>query len=370
MLFFFLIISAGFAWAQQDPDELWADVNEGWGAPYSELAAHLPENKNFVIWSIIAPKDPLDLRKADNFRQNVSANGGKTEMSISHNLVAWRCELPDGSHYMGATGDSGETIGQTALMVKAGWGLTAFLATFTDGWLSTGFQTGGIFEERSQEEDIYSVAVEVSSQDCSKMIHFLHQFIYHPNHPYRNFGLRVSPEKFEGAGCVSFAAALMKKAGVLADLFKVSERSLWANVYHFGGNDLPLPENTKVPFIPWRAQKNKKVSIQEFFGSNWNAGLKGVKLNLIDPELLVWGIKNLSPELAAFPRKVRHTEEVTNVDHGPKQVTKMVPINDQYDKQAAKASQAARSWKSKMLNQGYHLKKLTLMGQPFLLFKR
>ena len=350
------------------PNELWDSVNDGWGGVYGNLDAQLNPNKNYIIWSIIAPKVPLDLRTPDFFKQVISTASTKEALSISHNLVAWRCDTPQG-FFRGATGHSGETEGQSTQMVKAGWGLTTFLSTFTDGWLSGGSHTGFIFSERARKEEIYSVVVEVSANECTNMLQFLKKFITHPNRPYENFGLTLNPEKFEGAGCISFAESLLKRAGILTDLFNVSERSLWASHYRFGGNDLQTPINTSVPRISWREGEQKKVSINEFFTANWNAGTKGVNLKLLDPELLVWGVKNLSPNLSQKPRVV-FTETQRSCGSGQVCGGRHVKINDKFDKKAQAASQQARAWKRSMESRGYRMSELTVEDEPFLIFER
>lgn len=362
------------SWAEKNdsPDAVWSRIHDGWSGPYSELMSYLDSKKNYIVWSIIAPKDPLDLRKPDFFKKYIARKSVKSSFSISHNLIAWNCRLPNGKKIFGATGHSGESSRQSVELVKAGYGLTAFLAKFTDGWLSGGFQTGSIFSERAEKEQVYSLVVEVSAQDCANMVGFLKKFVYHPKRPYRNFGLTLNPEKFEGAGCITFAEALLKKAGIFTEVFKASHRDLWASHFRFGGNDLPTPPDTVLPRISWREEKAKKISLNEFFSANWNASLRGVKLGLIDPELLIWGYKNLSPDLVGVPRKVvhagKHSHECDREveDCGPKSI----PVDNSYDKLAPLVSKAAKSWKNRMLKKGYRMKQTFIENHPFLIFER
>lgn len=371
-LLFTFVLCPLWAFGDDSPDAIWSRVNDGWSGPYSELMSYLDSKKNYVVWSIIAPEEPLDLRKPDFFKKVISTKSVKKSFSISHNLVAWNCKLPSGRRVFGATGHSGESDRQSVKLVKSGYGLTAFLAKFTDGWLSGGFQTGSIFSERAKKEEIYSLVVEVSAQDCANMIGFLKKFIYHPRKPYKNFGLTLDPEKFEGAGCITFAEALLKKAKVFTEVFKASHRDLWASHFRFGGNDFEVPPNTVLPRISWREENPKKVSINEFFSANWNASLRGVKLNLIDPELLVWGYKNLSPELASRPRVVvhagRHSHQCDEdmEDCGPR----WIPVNDSYDKLAPLVSRAAKAWRNRMLKKGYKMKQTFIQNHPFIIFDR
>lgn len=355
---------------QLPPAETWTALNEGWSGVYSELEQHLDPDKNYVVWSIIAPKKPLDLRRADSFREFLQHNPSKN-ISISHNLVAWRCQVPNGDYYMGATGFSGERTGQSAKMVKAGWGLTTFLATFTDGWLSPSIMTGTLWDDRNKKEDVYSLAVEVSGQSCEQMLRYLHDFIMHPDLPMRKFGLRVDPEKFEGGGCISFASSLLQRAGILPQMLKASNRDLWANMYRFGGNDLPLPEATTVPRLQWReGQKPRKIGISQFFSQTWNASIQGgVKLSLLDPELMLWGMKNLDDHLLQNTREVIHFPGDC-VRGESCLLRRSEKIDDHFDKQTARVSSLARAWKKNLENQGYRMQMLTLRESPFLIFQK
>lgn len=372
LLFAVCFLPAAYSHPKVDfnPDDTWDSINEGWIEPYSLLMPHLKPGRNYVAWTIIAPKVPIDLRQPDDFRQFITSLTSKKSLSISHNLVAWNCQLPNGQFYSGATGHSGEISGQSKKMVKAGYGLTTFMSTFTDGWLSGAFHTGGIFEERSKNEETYSLVVEVSSQDCANMLGFLKKFIYHPKTPVQNFGLTLNPEKFEGAGCISFASTLMKKAGVLSQFFDHALRSLWASPYRFGGNDLEIPENTIVPRVSWLEGRKKKVSLIEFLQPNWNATVKGVNIELLDPELLVWGLKSLSPRLQKSPRQVfvpgRECRRGDPVSCGGS----YRKVDDNYDSQAARVAKDARQWKSKKLAEGYEMTEVLIMDEPFLIFSK
>lgn len=351
------------------PRQLWNKLNDGWGGAHADLEPHLPEGKNYIVWSIIAPKKPLDLRTPDYFRSVLTQSDSKKSLSISHNIVGWKCDLDDG-FYQGATGMSGETMQQSASLVKAGYGLTTFLATFNDGWLSGGYHSGHIIAERSAKEDVYTLVVEVSKSSCSRMLKFLKSFIYHQNRPFEKFSLALNPEKFEGGGCINFAATLMKKAGVLSQMFNSSERSLWASTYRFGGNGFELPPFTQVPKISWREGKPKKVSLLEFFNANWNnAKTHGVNLKLMDPEILVWSFKSLSPALAKSPRgfygqRKKRCSQDSYCDRP------YYTINDKFDKQTKMAAQKAKAWQSSMYDKGYRMRELEFEGQTVLVFDK
>lgn len=349
--------------------QLWNKLNDGWGGAHADLDLHLPEGKNYIVWSIIAPKKPLDLRTPDFFRSVLTLNSSKQSLSISHNIVAWKCNLEDG-FYQGATGMSGETMQQSASLVKSGYGLTTFLATFNDGWLSGGYQSGHIIVERAGEEEVYTLVTEVSRSSCSNMLKFLKSFVYHPKRPFEKFSLALDPEKFEGGGCISFAAALMKKAGVLSQMFNSSERSLWASTYRFGGNGFELPPFTQVPKVSWREDKPKKVSLAEFFNANWNnAKTHGVNLKLIDPEILVWSFKSLSESLAKNPRSFYglRRERCDSEDYCERPY---YVINDKFDPQTKRASQKAKTWQNSMYDKGYRMRELELQDQTVLIFDK
>ncbi|HAG90383.1 MAG TPA: hypothetical protein DCL41_00840 [Bdellovibrionales bacterium] len=352
------------------PSELWESTQDGWAGPHAEIGQHLDSHKNYVMWTIVAPKIPLDLRKPDFFRQVLAQN--KTDgISISHNVVAWQCHVGNKT-YRGATGHSGESHNQSQEMVKLGWGLTTFLATFTDGWLTGGIHSGGMLRVRAEEEETFTLVVEVKENNCAQMLQFLKAFIFHPKKPVHNFGLTLDPEKFEGAGCITMAKALLKKAGVFQEVFSASHRDLFASLYRFGGNDLPLPSHTKVPELKWRKEHPKKVRLGEFFSENWNASGPGIHLGLLDPELLILGYKTLSSGLAGSPRvlKINQVNDCGGRSGRPC-VIQNLKIDKNLDAQAANIVAKAQRWDRKMLRSGYSKEEFALgNGHPVILYSK
>lgn len=362
-----LVLLLTFSQIQSARADQWSGINGGWQGIYREVGNQLDRNRNYIIWSIIAPKDPLDLRKPDFFREFLAHSSGG--LSISHNYIGWSCQVR-GRRYEGATGMSGESSEQSKALVKAGWGLTTFLAIYNDGWLATSTEAADDWAIRRQREEIYNVVVEVSEQECDNMLSFMHTFVTSPRKPWTKFGLTPSVEKLQGGGCITFVTTLLKKAGILKSMINSSSRTLYANPYGFGGNDLPKPAGTWLPRLAWREGKPKKVGINQFFSSNWNGGLKAVSLTLLDPEVMIWGIKNLSPSLAV-PRKVqKYPQDGCRPAEGDCGGYRKVAIDNKFDNKAAAAASAARSWKQGLLAKGYKMRVLTRSGSPFVIFTR
>ncbi|NJL24517.1 MAG: hypothetical protein HC902_04670 [Calothrix sp. SM1_5_4] len=119
------------------------------------------------------------------------------------------------------------------------------------------------------------------------MTSFLNTFIHHPARPSTRYGLIPDVEKFEGGGCVTLAAVLLKKAGQLDTVIPKFFRRLTAARYLMGGNLDPVPY-TLPPDLPWLKGVRRFVHPNLVLNENWEdapADFPGhVSLRLIDPE--------------------------------------------------------------------------------------
>ena len=89
------------------------------------------------------------------------------------------------------------------------------LAVYTDGHLNPESEVDGYVTKNLKKRGAIFGAFEVTEEQCGAMQGFLSDFVHHPNRPFGRFSNVGDPEKFEGGGCVTFASALMKKAGIL-----------------------------------------------------------------------------------------------------------------------------------------------------------
>src|SRR5690606_9487550 len=120
----------------QTPQRIMSGIFQPWSGPLGELGRMLPSRGSFVVWINVPAQHPMDLRSAENFRRWVLP-APLSELSISHSMVAWRCEGKDGRWITGATGLTGGTNKQEKRMFLDGFGLSVFFSTFTDAYLQS-----------------------------------------------------------------------------------------------------------------------------------------------------------------------------------------------------------------------------------------
>lgn len=369
---------------QPPAEEIVESVQQPWVEPLTELYQSMSPGKNYVFWILSPPKHPLDLRTAEAFRRFINGNA-PAEPSISHNMVAWSCPGARSGGLEGAVGMTGETRKQAMTMLKSGFGLTTFLSVFTDGEIDGTEAVAEVVSDLQKETGLVILGAEVAASQCESMVDFLETFLRHPNKPHRRFGLTVRPEKMEGGGCISLATALLKKAGVMENLFPLAERELIAPRALMGGN-LPKPAYTQVPRLPWLGGAAKEVRIGWLQKTSWLSHEGGIALNIPDPEMLILLMKAVwEARLAALPGAVaaRERQQLAHTALGERVVRsadddggasigfqlRYFQINERFDGQAGQLVRAAQQWTSRNLSPG-SVRLGTLLGQPVLVMHR
>lgn len=263
---------------------------------FDELNQGLPESvrrdlklspdRNYVVLIKKAPQYVFDFRSAEQLRRSLLTMD-RSSMDLGHAMVAWQCQGPRGQLVQGATGQTGEHLGQSRRMLKSGWGMSTFLSTFTDGYLNIPVEVNDTIEKANKRKALRFLAIEISLGDCRKMLGFLSKYIEHPSQPHRHFGMNEQPLSFKGGGCGSFALALLDQAGVLKTLLP----HLWRNVdvpTHLLGVGSELPPHTnyyeKIPYL-------QQVSVGSLESDLWicRPGWAPCHiLRLPDPELILF----------------------------------------------------------------------------------
>lgn len=188
-----------------------------WPAYLKQIA--LPRGRDYVTVAFLPTKHPFDLRNARAARATLVR--GLTDPTaeienatkIGHTIVGWQC----GAH-QGMVSMTGAEPEVALAMVAQGWGFAPFFSIFTDGKL---YPEGGhkrLHMERLRTGGGVVMAVEVGRAGCEGLRTALRRFLTHPNKPATRFGLMLDPGRFEGAGCISFAAYLLNAAGVMREV--------------------------------------------------------------------------------------------------------------------------------------------------------
>jgi hypothetical protein len=352
-----------------------------WSGPLAELGQKLPPRGNFVVWMNLPAQHPMDLRSGEHFRR-WALPIPQSELSISHSMIAWRCEGPGGRWITGATGVTAASGKQEQQMFLNGFGLSVFLSTFTDAYLQTEAEVGRYIRENLPNRGLVATGFEVSKSQCDSMLAFLHRYIHHPSRPHSRYSFMAEPEKLEGASCVSLVAAMLRKAGVLAAVVPDFQRTMSAP-RHLAGGNLPAPSYVVPPRLPWLQGRPHRVSYNTLRNSYWDkrSGQPMISIRFMDPELMLYAqkqmarayLEQLAPNerrrqgtlLAASPlgtRMVRSADGHSVVEF---------PIDSRFDRQMAQVSRKSYGWYQERIRGGYQIRRESMMGGwPLLILHR
>ncbi len=371
------------------PAQILSGIYQPLTGPLKELEKTFRTGKNYVVWIHVPAQHPLDLRSSELFRRWALATP-VVELTISHNMVAFRCMNESGKLQTGATGMTGASNLQEAKALIAGHGLSIFFDTYLDGHLNPQQEVGAYITKNLAKRGAIFGAFEVTQKECGEMQNFLSDFVHHPRRPFERFNNVGDPLKFEGGGCVTFASALLLKAGQLASVIPHFFRDFYAARYLFGGNLGPVQDVE--PFAtPWLNGERRSISFNLFWNNPWNLEASGfpgsVYLHQIDPEKMVYTLKQFaSVYLESQSAEVRARDErwlanstlgsrvsvgANNLaDPGGIMEYTHTTIDDAFDDEMAEVGQAARSWFRERLRSGSHIRLERVVGMPALLLEK
>lgn len=276
-------------------DEILATFEQGWPKALKRL--ELNPNRNYVILVQVPSTAAIDSRSVESIRRTLGKRVFRSNR-IGHMGVAWQC---DGKK--GIASQTGELSRQALRMSLAGWGMTPLLSTYTDGELESVSTLESKHARILEKGRGNLLALEVTSKECRAMKDFLVRYVSHPNNPQRNFGVRLDPDKFEGAGCASFAVTLASKAGVFEGMLPKLKRTtlIYDGVL---GRKRKAPKDV-IPYVPLASGKDEERQV------GFNAMLRGPldkspvvdRVTFYDPELIfaaILGVRTLAGEPAAW----------------------------------------------------------------------
>jgi hypothetical protein len=371
------------------PEQILAGIYQPWTGSLAQMGRNLQPDRNYVVWVHVPAQHPMDLRSAEMFRRWALATP-LTELSISHNMIAFRCRKPDGSFATGATGMTGSSNLQDAKYLLAGAGVSMFFAVYADGHLNPESEVDGYVAKNLEKRGAIFGAFEVTDGQCEAMQGFLSDFVRHPSRPFERFSNVGDPEKFEGGGCVTFAAALMRKAGILDTVIPRFFRDFYVARYLMGGNLRPQAE-VEPPRTPWLKGRRRAVSLNLFWTNPWNsapADFPGYEhLRQIDPEKMVYTLKQFAGaylagerdssrrvtaarRLAGSPLGERVVVDANNLIDPPNLQYERYVIDDSFDEEMAEMGQVARAWFEEKVHAGFNVRLGSAMAMPVLILER
>ncbi len=371
------------------PKQVLAGIYKPFTGPLAQMKKNLRPDRNYIVWIHVPAQHPMDLRSAEMFRR-WALGTPVTEMTISHNMMAFRCRNSNGQFEEGATGMTGASRLQEVKALLNGHGLGVFFGTFTDGHLNPQAEVGSYIAKNLQKRGVIFAGFEVTERQCNDMKEFLRQFVFHPRRPFERFNTIGDPEKFEGGGCVTFARTLMKKAGVLSPVLPMMDRNVSVARAMVGGN-LKEVEDFEPMQTPWLKGKKRAISLNLFWSTPWEvepSSMPGrLYLSQIDPEKMVYTLRqmaavyleNAPPEerqrnlrkLGAGPLRNRVVISANNLtDPGGPYEWSRFTINDSFDPEMASIGSAARSWFREQVSSGYSMRMAEAVGMPMILLER
>lgn len=308
---------------------LWAQslARMGWPESLTELYQYTQHTKkNYVLLISRLPSIVVDFRSNQGVKNSLNTLNFQKDYHPGHEMIGWTCNIHD-LNYTSLIGFTGESNNQHQLLLDSGWGLTALLATFKDGYIQTPMDLQGRLEYFNQELEknpmgpMYLMATlfEITNSDCESLINEVYNYTTHENDPATNFGLLVSPGKYEGAGCGSFAIHFLEKIFSFRNLTSLFQRQLKIP-YYLLAQGTELPDFVEIPEEIKKIGLHKPLSKFKLIASDWSeSSRKNLLLTFIDPELiLLWqkhffydyfknsALKKTSPfDFSFFRKKVK-----------------------------------------------------------------
>ncbi len=369
------------------PQQILSGIYQPWTGALHELEKTLHKDRNYLVWIHVPAQHPMDLRSSEMFRRWAIATPF-TELTISHNMVAFRCRNKEGQMVTGATGMTGSSSLQEVAALLDGYGLSIFFSTYTDGHLNPEREVGDYINKNLVRRGAIFGGFEVSNEQCDSMRDYLSAFVHHPRRPFERFNNIGDPEKFEGGGCVTFAVTLLKKAGLLDTVIPSFYRTFSVARYLFGGNLWPVKKMEPYP-TPWLKGARYSIPLSAFWNRPWNAVPVNfpeyVHLRQIDPEKMVYTLQQFAKVylegqggsmrareakwLSTSTLGTRISVSANNLLGGPWKYSR-TPINDSFDPQMAETGRIARSWFRAKVKDGYRIRLNYAVGMPVLLLER
>jgi hypothetical protein len=259
-----------------------------WPAYLGQL--DLARGRDYVTVAFLPTKYPFDLRDPQAARTSLLRGLTdptaelENDTKIGHTIVGWQCGAHQGMASM--TGGKGNV---ELAMLAQGWAMAPFFSTFTDGSL---YPEGG--HKRVHMDGLKAgggvvTAIEVGRAECENLRTALTRFLTHPNQPQTRFGMLVDPARFEGGGCISFAAYLLNAAGVMREVTPHFRREV---PIHAGMIGVPSVRPPGVePYVPPDPSCCAGPrSVLAAISADWGATPVVERVSALDTELVFSGL--------------------------------------------------------------------------------
>lgn len=298
-------------------------------APFEDLARippelaslPLPEGRAFVLLvqlpapAVVDLGDPVRARSGlQRFLDPLAVWRAGTQ--LGHAMVGWRCA--DGA--MGLVSKSGDpgNLGQRLLF--QGWGLSAALARYSDGYLVTPAEMPARHRRALAAGRARILAEEVSAAACQSLRRSLMAYLDRPEAERARFGMTAEPDSPLGTGCGGFALWLAGQGGALRGIERHVMRSVLLRD-SFAGQGPALPPEVTPPALAPAAP----LSPLRLITGDWTRGRVLGQVEVFDMELLLHSLDRarLAPQ-ARLERVPPGLERATRLWLG--QFARRVPV--------------------------------------------
>lgn len=294
-ILYFLIALASYNISYAD------DISHlGWPQIFAKLYFQLNEKpKNYFILVSRVPSIAVDFRTNEGLHNSINSFSFQKDFHPGHEIIGWKCKI-GGRPFESMVGLSGESDDQHKKLLDKGWGLTSLLATFKDGFLQNPNELENRFRYFIEENEkaaaagnpkrifLMATVFEITENDCERIVNETFEFVNHPNNPVQKFSMILSPARYEGAGCGSFAAHFMERIENIKTLIPHLRRQFSLPYYLFG-TGTSLPEGVEIPGNITRVASPRPISKIQLISSSWTAVTSpNVDVEILDPELLVF----------------------------------------------------------------------------------
>ncbi len=305
--------------AKLTQDDLWRQMEtHQWPNALTNFRLRFQSGKSYIALYKKLPTHPMDMRSPNRFKNSMSAQEVlHKSSSIGHMSIGWSCtSAADANRTEGFAAQSGER-GQASDMLDTDWGINALISTFTDGHIQNAKDIQEYFsnewvnliESNEEPNSYFAVVIEVPHQDCTQVREFVKSFVLHPSKPFKNFGMMPDPNKYEGAGCGSFAVSALAHAPSITPLMSPFWRTVPIAEKLFGLRTKAYLPNEAIPvrYAKTLAQE-RPVGKKKLVLMNWDTGKTALNLHLVDPELVVFAFKKLG-RMATQDRRLNTYQE-------------------------------------------------------------
>lgn len=224
----------------------------------------------------------------------------KRSVDFGHVQWAWSC-MKNGRRLEGASGFTGDQEDTANELAMSGWGATAALLEFQDGYFETPWEIQAKAEGKSSEE-IGVISFEVNEKSCSKLLSKYEKLRFKDHLRYFQLITGAAGNKFESVGknCTKIAEEIFSEIeNFPQEIFRKSETEISAPLSLFGFPDSPLPEKVRLSDY-WKTliQSQKSVLVDpSLVLSRIDFEGKKIKLRIQNPTQLFYVVKELPPVL-------------------------------------------------------------------------